>query len=195
MLEVAKVFAREAKPLRSVIFLVTTAHRAGLLGLRYYTTHPMVPQNTTRANIYVDATDPHGDGKNLRTIGPSLHGLSEIVEVIGARQGRTLQIEHDPDRLFYFRLSQTAFAEAGIPEIYLTTTVLQPPSSPGSPPTLVQGLPFNPTGALRDAELLYKIVSSVEEATNWPKFKKPGGGKRPAQTPAPTPGAPPLQPR
>src|SRR5205807_4003272 len=46
LLELARAFAA-VKPKRTVLFLATTAEEKGLLGARYYVTHPLYPLRKT----------------------------------------------------------------------------------------------------------------------------------------------------
>ena len=46
--------AREERPTRTVVFVATTAEERGLLGMRYYTEHPLVPLSRTVVNVNVD---------------------------------------------------------------------------------------------------------------------------------------------
>ena len=174
MLEAAKALAQGPPPRRTIIFLVTTAHEDGLIGLKYYAEHPIFPMGRTVAHVHFDSADLHGEHVTLKTIGPIFRGLSTILKEAASGQGRLIQTEHDPDLLFYFRLSATAFAEQGIPEVDITTMrAMSMPSAPrpapvGPPP------PFDSEGSVRDADLLFNFVLAVSNASNWPTLRRPG---------------------
>ena len=172
LLEVARVFGQRPPPRRTLVFLVTTAHPEGLVGLRYFAGHPVVPADKTIAMIFIDGVDVFSDSRFLRTIGPAFQGLSEIVKVVGSEHGRILETEHDRDKLFYYKWSRSAFAEQGIPDIYLTTSVV-PPQGQASRDQGHGPSQLHTIGAIRDADLLFNLVATVADATNWPALKRP----------------------
>lgn len=83
MLEAARIVAAGPRPRRSILFAAFTGEEAGLLGIRWYTQHPVVPMERHVADIQVEMigrpdTAAGGPGKawltgfERSTMGPTL---------------------------------------------------------------------------------------------------------------------------
>jgi Zn-dependent M28 family amino/carboxypeptidase len=69
VMELAEAFAlNPVKPKRSVLFALWTGEEKGLLGSRYYVTHPVYPLKKTVANINLDMISRTWDKTRLKRI-------------------------------------------------------------------------------------------------------------------------------
>ena len=136
VLAMARAFAQAKKdghgPRRSILFLANVAEELGLLGSRYYVTHPVFPLEKTVAALNIDML---GRVDSLHTaqadyvyiigddrLSAELHTLSE-----GTNQQCTpLALDYkyndpkDPEHL-YTRSDHFSFAQRNVPIIYYTS--------------------------------------------------------------------------
>ncbi len=123
VLEIARVLATaDRRPLRPVIFLLTTAEEAGLLGSQFFLDHPPLPPSRMAANINVDGLafiEPFDD---VIGAGAELSTLGERLERVAAALG--LAVSRLPDVFWssesFARSDQLAFAERGVPSILVS---------------------------------------------------------------------------
>ena len=119
ILTMAKAYANlTPRPKRSVSFLVVTAEEQGLLGSKYYATHPVIPMDKTVANINMDAMNVLGKTKNVAVVGMGKSELEDYLEKAAAKQGRTLTQEDRPEAGYYYRSDHFSFAKQGVPALY-----------------------------------------------------------------------------
>lgn len=115
VLEIARALARGPAPKRTVIFLATTGEEVGLLGTRWYVSHPVIPLERTVANLEIEMIGrpdslAGGAGKGWLTgydrssMGPSFHAA-----------GLPIVADPRPDQQFFQRSDNIAFARRGIP--------------------------------------------------------------------------------
>jgi hypothetical protein len=102
---------------RSVLFVVVTGEEKGLLGSRYFATHPTVPVHSIVADINTDMYLPLYPLKIL-----TVYGLDESTVGDDARavaQGMEIQARPDPApaRNIFIRSDQYSFVRAGIPSV------------------------------------------------------------------------------
>lgn len=183
-----RLVASRERPLRSIVFMVATALKPGLIGLEYYRDHPMLPQHKLDAVILFDRGDVSGTSQRIGKIGTGSDvALSQITRQAAIEQGRLVELDENPHRRFYYKSGQTKLARDGVRLIVLTAK----PEEDGSSRRLrhvahrdqVVGL-----GASRpvrthaqpgqDADLLAQLVRRVALATNWPPRHEPAGGSR-----------------
>ncbi len=137
VLELARVFTREARPRRTLLFLVFGSEEEGLLGSYYYADHPLRPLETTRAVLNLDmiardeAHTPESQGlvdipadtsNQLDLVGgfysPEL--VKEIREA-GREAGLDLseKFDRDHDLNVLFRCDHFPFLLKDVPAIWL----------------------------------------------------------------------------
>ncbi|MBA3948546.1 MAG: M28 family peptidase [Acidobacteria bacterium] len=181
------VEARE-RPLRSVVFMVGTALKPGLLGLEYYVEHPAIRGSRVDALIVMDRADLTGASQRLGKIGTASDtALSQLTRGAAIEQGRLVELDENPHRRFYYKFGQAALARHGVRMIALTST----PEEDGASRHLrhiasrdrVVG--FTDAGAhsfvpnpRQDSALLTALVRRVANATNWPPHHEPAGPAR-----------------
>jgi len=120
LIEIAEAFARqEPPPQRSILFIADTLEESGLLGARYYVTHPVFPLDKTVANINMDAMPIMGPSRDIAVISWGQSDLDGYIERVAAAQGRTVVPDDAPEKGFFFRSDQLHFARMGVPVLYL----------------------------------------------------------------------------
>lgn len=133
VLEIAEAFVKAKAmgkgPRRSVLFLLVSGEEKGLLGSKYYASHPVFPLENTIADINVDMVgrvdDEHADdpyyiyviGSNR--LSTELHDINERMnkEYTQLELDYTYNAEDDPNR-YYYRSDHYNFAVKGIPSIF-----------------------------------------------------------------------------
>jgi Zn-dependent M28 family amino/carboxypeptidase len=186
ILEIAEAFAHQnPKPERSVVFLATTLEESGLLGSKYYVTHPTFPLAKIAGVINIDTLSVAGRAKDMTVIGLGSSELEDILKPIATEQGRFLRPETSPQSGLYFRSDHFNFAKAGIPALYI-----------GGGMNLRQGGPeagrraadeyhkdryhqpsdeFDPVtwkfdGTIEDLQALYGVGKELAGSDKWPRW-------------------------
>ncbi len=137
VLELAEAFVKNpVKPRRSLLFMTVSGEEKGLLGSRYYVTHPIFPLEKTISNLNTDMigrTDKkHDDLKEVNytyVIGSDKISteLDSLLKVANAESENlafdyTFNDERDPNQ-FYRRSDHFNFAKNGIPVVFFFTGV------------------------------------------------------------------------
>ncbi len=133
VLEIAQAFAQARAdghgPRRSVVFMTVSGEEKGLLGSKYYVTHPVIPLANTITDLNIDMVgriDPahEADPNYIYLIGSdklstTLHAVSEQVNAkySGLELDYKYNAESDPNR-FYYRSDHYNFAKNNIPVIF-----------------------------------------------------------------------------
>lgn len=111
------------RPRRSTMVLFVAAEEQGLLGAKYFAKHPTVPPGRMAANINFDGGNIWGRTRDITMIGMGKSSLDEVAGSVARLQGRTLKADQFPDRGYYYRSDQFAFANIGVPAFYLKVGV------------------------------------------------------------------------
>jgi Zn-dependent M28 family amino/carboxypeptidase len=118
LLEIGEGFARlNPTPRRSLLFLVVTAEEKGLLGAKYYATHPLYPLEKTVANINMDVTNLWGPTKDLTSVGFGSSTLDDVLVAIARSRGRAVRPDAEPEKGTYYRSDHFEFAKVGVPAL------------------------------------------------------------------------------
>lgn len=119
LIEIAEAFAHQnPAPQRSVLFAAVTLEEAGLLGSRYYVTHPAFALDKTVADINMDALPILGPAKDIAVMGWGQSDLDDYIKDAAAAEGRTIVPDETPEKGFFFRSDQLNFARLGVPVLY-----------------------------------------------------------------------------
>lgn len=113
----AKLKADGAKPKRSILFVLVTAEEKGLLGSRYFASHPTVPRKDIVADLNFDMPLPLWPLKNVIVLGAEESSLGRVAKAVGDARGLPLAPDPLPDRNSFTRSDQFSFIRAGIPSV------------------------------------------------------------------------------
>jgi Zn-dependent M28 family amino/carboxypeptidase len=186
LLELAKAFTRlDPKPKRSILFLSVTAEEQGLLGAKYYGTHPLYPLNKTLANINMDGVNQWGKTKDLVVVGLGNTTLDDTLAAAAKARDRVLLGDAEPEKGHYYRSDQFEFAKVGVPALYTDSGI----DYVGKPKDFAKTVrdawtntdyhkvtdeikpTWDLTGAIEDLKLLFDVGFSVMQADKWPEWK------------------------
>jgi Zn-dependent M28 family amino/carboxypeptidase len=119
LLELAYRFSQTpgARPRRSLVFLVLTGEEKGLLGSRYFTSHPTVDVASVLAVINCDMFLPIHPVRVLTAFGMNESSLGGIVRAVTHAWGVEAQDDPMPQRNTFVRSDQYAFVRKGIPSL------------------------------------------------------------------------------
>ena len=125
LLELAQVtlaLPPDSRPRRSLLFFAPTAEEKGLLGSRYYTTHPLYPLSRTVANLNLEPLDAnlaYGPTRDLEVVGANASTLDEIGAEVARGLGRVLRADSEPEKGYYYRSDHFEFAKVGVPAYFV----------------------------------------------------------------------------
>ena len=111
--------ARPKRPKRSVLFVAVTAEEKGLLGSRYFASHPTVPAKNIVANINMDMFLPLFPMKSVMVFGLDESDLGTSVRQVAASMGLGVQGDPEPLRNRFIRSDQYSFIRQGVPALAL----------------------------------------------------------------------------
>lgn len=119
VLEIARALRHGPRPGRTVVFGAWTAEERGLLGSEYYAAHPVLPLETTVANLTMDVLQPNGRARDVVLIGAGQNDLDALLAKAAAAQGRVITPDAKPERGLAFRADHFPFARRGVPTLLL----------------------------------------------------------------------------
>jgi Zn-dependent M28 family amino/carboxypeptidase len=129
LLDVASDLKRSnAKPRRSILFVWVTGEEKGLLGSRYFATHPTVPKQAIVADINTDMFLPIIPLKILRAYGLEESDLGTRLIRVASQLGLKVQADPRPLRNVFIRSDQYNFILKGVPSLMVDVG-----AEPGSP--------------------------------------------------------------
>jgi len=118
-LALARVFAANPEP-RSITFLLTTAEEWGLLGAQGFVREGPLPMDRVVANLNMDdGIELWGRKRDVATLGVELSSLGGTVAAVAKKLGLRLSPDPYPEEGFFLRQDGFAFAEAGVPSLYM----------------------------------------------------------------------------
>ena len=184
LLEMARAYADQPAPQRSVVFMAVTAEERGLLGSEYYASTPVYPLAKTVGVINMDALSPHGPARNFTISGSAKFDLLDQLVAKAAQMKVTYTPDATPEAGYFFRSDHFPFAKRGVPavsfesgddwiaggavagkaaaEAYNTNSYHQPSDQWSA------DWPF--TGMQRDLQILYGLGLDLANARTWPNW-------------------------
>ena len=194
LLEIAEAFAhRQPPPQRSVLFVAFTLEEAGLLGSRYYVTHPAFALDKNVVDINMDALPILGPAKDIAVIGWGQSQLDDYIKDAATAEHRTIVPDETPEKGFFFRSDQFNFARLGVPVLYArsgldlvdggeeagrkayadyTANRYHKPADEYDP-----GWDFR--GVIQDLEALHAVGEKLVDETTFPEWKPEAEFHRP----------------
>ncbi|HXD49267.1 MAG TPA: M28 family metallopeptidase [Gemmatimonadaceae bacterium] len=186
LLEIAKAYKKlPTPPRRSILFLSVTAEEKGLLGAKYYATHPLYPLAKTAADINMDGVNQWGRTSDFTVIGLGNSTLDDVLSNVLTADGRTVRPDAEPEKGFYYRSDHFEFAKQGVPALdpdagvtfigkpanygiqkrdEYTTKDYHQPSDEVKPD-------WDLSGAVEDLRVLFKVGDTVANADALPTWK------------------------
>jgi Zn-dependent M28 family amino/carboxypeptidase len=187
LLTLAKAYkALPTPPARSLLFLAVTAEEQGLLGAKWYATHPLYPLNKTLADMNIDGVNQWGKTKDITVVG---YGNSTMDDVLGgvlaSQGGRTSKADPEPEKGFFYRSDHFEFAKQGVPALYTdagieyvgkdstygqkkrdeyTENDYHKPSDQVKPD-------WDLSGAVEDLQAFFQVGYRVAQTDRWPEWK------------------------
>jgi Zn-dependent M28 family amino/carboxypeptidase len=102
---------------RSVLFVFVTGEEKGLLGSRYFTTHPTVKPGSMIANINIDMFLPILPLKVLTVHGLAESDMGDMAREVAQSLGVQVQADPEPQRNAFIRSDQYNFIRHGVPAL------------------------------------------------------------------------------
>ncbi|HNP37710.1 MAG TPA: M28 family peptidase [Woeseiaceae bacterium] len=122
VLAIAKAIEALPKaPRRSILVALVAAEEQGLLGSKWYATHPTFPPGKIAANLNYDGGNIWGHTHDVTFVGLGKSSIDNIVTMIAKEQGRVVKPDQFADRGYFYRSDQFSFAKIGVPAMYLDT--------------------------------------------------------------------------
>ena len=120
LIETARALAgAPQRPKRSVLFVAVTAEEKGLLGSRYFASHPTVAAKGIVANINMDMFLPLFPMKSVMVFGLDESDLGAAVREVAAAMSLAVQGDPEPLRNRFIRSDQYSFIRQGVPALAL----------------------------------------------------------------------------
>jgi len=169
VLEIARDLARNDRPRRTIIILLSTAEEIGLLGTLWYIDNPVFPLSQTVANLQIEMIGrpdslAGGFGRGWLTGFERTTMGEELI-----KRGSPIVTDPRPDQNFFFRSDNIAFARIGIPAHTLSSYNLH--DDYHMPSDEVQNIDFGHMAAVVEA-----TIEAVRILANGPRPKWVEGG-------------------
>lgn len=120
MLDIVAILREhKARMRRSLLFLAVTAEEKGLLGSRFFATHPTVESSHVVADINTDMFLPLYPLKRLTVYGLDESDLGDDIRAVAAARGLAVQSDPEPARNSFIRSDQYSFIREGLPAVAL----------------------------------------------------------------------------
>ncbi len=118
LLDLAADFRKSGEKLsRSVLLVFVTAEEKGLLGSKYFASHPTVPVKSMIADVNFDMFLPIVPIKVLKVAGLAESDMGERTKAAAAVFGVRVQADPEPMRNTFVRSDQYNFIRQGIPAV------------------------------------------------------------------------------
>lgn len=116
LIEIARAL-KAAPPRRSVLFLAVTGEEKGLLGSRYFASHPSIPAASIVADLNLDMFLPIHSLRLLTVYGLAESTLGADIQAVAKTYGVGVQADPEPDRNIFIRSDQYSFIREGVPAL------------------------------------------------------------------------------
>lgn len=116
LLELARAWAKQSpKPARSALFLAVTAEEKGLLGSKYYASHPVIPLARIALNLNFDMIPPLGIPESVVTTGAERTTVWKKVQALAERNRLEIEQDQRSHLGIFYRSDHFSLARAGVP--------------------------------------------------------------------------------
>jgi Zn-dependent M28 family amino/carboxypeptidase len=117
LLEIARASYELPRCRRSFLFLAVTAEEKGLLGAKFYATHPLYPLEKTVADINMDVMNLWGRTEDVTSVGYGNSTLDDVLTTLARARGRTVGPDAEPEKGMFYRSDHFEFAKLGVPAL------------------------------------------------------------------------------
>ena len=184
LVELARGFATQPRPQRSVVFLAVTAEEKGLLGSEYYASNPLYPLAKTVAVINMDGMSPYSPSRDFGIYGSAKVELLDQLKDVAKGWDIRYTPDTKPEAGLFFRSDHFPFAKRGVPAL-----------SYGAGQDWIDGgvaagkkasdeytakryhqqgdewqADWTFAGAARDLEVLYTLGEKLANSRDWPNW-------------------------
>ncbi|MGD8427364.1 MAG: M28 family peptidase [Balneolaceae bacterium] len=119
VLNMARAYKKlEPQLKRSVLFLIVGGEEVGLLGSKYWASHPTVPLTEVTADINLDGMNVYGKTRDLVLIDYGRNTVSDVIVQVAQERGREIKPEPHPDRGYFYRSDHFSLAKKGVPAVF-----------------------------------------------------------------------------
>ena len=186
MLEIAEGFSRLGyREPRSLLFLAVTAEEKGLLGARYYAENPLVPLDSTLADINADVINLWGRTRDVTSVGLGNSTLDDVLAEVARPYGRQVVADSEPEKGMFYRSDHFEFAKKGVPALNAKggSLYLGKPADYGAQkrdeytkfdyhkPSDEVKSDWDLSGAVEDARLLLLVGDKIAREPTYPEWK------------------------
>ena len=102
---------------RSLLFCIVTGEEKGLLGSKYFATHPTVPKNQLAADLNLDQLRPIFPLRTLTVLALNDSSLGTDAREVGTSMGIQVQPDPEPERGLLRRSDHYSFMQIGVPAL------------------------------------------------------------------------------
>ena len=117
LLDLIGSLKKSPRPKRSLLFVFVTGEEKGLLGSRYFTSHPTVKPGSMIANINIDMFLPIVPLKILTVYGLAESDMGDMARDVAQTLGVQVQPDPEPQRNSFIRSDQYNFIRHGVPAL------------------------------------------------------------------------------
>jgi Zn-dependent M28 family amino/carboxypeptidase len=175
LLEMAEAFSRrEARPARSLLFLVPSGEEKGLWGSAYYVEHPTVPLSDIAADLNMDLIGRNW-GDSVIVTGPEMSTLGATLSRVSASHPELRMAplsDRWPEERIFYRSDHYNFAVKGVPVLFFTSGTHADYHQPSDATDRI-----DTEKASRLARLVFHVGAAVANAPERPRWT-PGSLER-----------------
>jgi Zn-dependent M28 family amino/carboxypeptidase len=184
LIAMAEMQAKAGPAARSQLFLAVTAEESGLLGSDYYAKNPVYPLGRTVGGVNMDGLNVVGPVRDVKVVGPGLSELDSYVTRWAKAGGRSISLDTDPEKGYYFRSDHFSLAKLGVPMLYAESgeDLVNGGTAAGRAaaddyttnryhkPQDEYRADWNWGGAVQDLTMYYGIGRELAEGKAWPNW-------------------------
>ena len=175
LLEIAEAFSRpEARPRRSLLFLVPSGEEPGLWGSAYWVEHPTVPLRDVVADLNMDLIGRNWTDSVIVT-GPEMSTLGATLSRVSAAHPELRMwplADRWPQERIFYRSDHYNFALKGVPVLFFTSGTHADYHQPSDVADRI-----DTEKAARLVRLVFRVGAAVADAPERPQWT-PGSHQR-----------------
>ena len=185
LIELARRFAADGAPERSVAFIALTAEEQGLLGALYYSQHPLFAPRNTVAAINMDGINNMGPTHDIEVVGFGKSEMDDLAVAAARAQNRRVNPDSAPEAGYFYRSDHLHFAQLGIPVLYISNGIdmIVGGETRGNAlnaryvaedyhkPSDEVTDEWDMSGGVQDLELLYAVGRGLADSAQWPAWR------------------------